>query len=48
VGQLLQRIDEVTLDDVRDVAADLLGRPQSLAVIGPFDDAGRFVRALAS
>jgi predicted Zn-dependent peptidase len=48
VGQLLQRIDAVTLDDVREVAADLLGRPQSLAVIGPFDDAGRFVRALAS
>jgi len=48
VGQLLQRIDAVTLDDVQDVAADLLRRPQSLAVIGPFDDAGRFVRALAS
>ncbi|HSK56839.1 MAG TPA: pitrilysin family protein [Jiangellales bacterium] len=48
VGQLLQRIDAVTLDDVRAVAADLLGRPHSLAVIGPFDDTGRFDRALAS
>ncbi|HSK26311.1 MAG TPA: pitrilysin family protein [Jiangellales bacterium] len=48
VGELLRRIDAVTLDDVRAVAADLLGRQPSLAVIGPFDDASRFDRAVAS
>ena len=38
VSDVLARIDEVTLDDVRDVARDLLGAPLSLAAIGPFDD----------
>ena len=28
----------MTLDDVRDVAADLLAAPPTLAVIGPFDE----------
>ncbi|MFL6139122.1 MAG: M16 family metallopeptidase [Frankiaceae bacterium] len=37
VDELLRRIDAVTLDDVREVAADVLRRPLSLAVIGPFD-----------
>jgi predicted Zn-dependent peptidase len=37
VDELLARIDAVTLDDVRAVAADVLRRPLSLAVIGPFD-----------
>jgi predicted Zn-dependent peptidase len=38
VDELLARVDAVTVDDVRAVAADLLGRPMSLAVVGPFDD----------
>jgi len=39
VDELLTRVDAVTPDDVRAVAADLLNRPMSLAVIGPFDEA---------
>ncbi len=37
VDELLDRIDAVTLDDVRAVAADVLGAAPSLAVIGPFE-----------
>jgi predicted Zn-dependent peptidase len=38
VDDVLQRVDAVTPDAVREVAADLLAREMSLAVIGPFDD----------
>jgi predicted Zn-dependent peptidase len=38
VDDLLTRIDGVTAEQVRAVAADLLVRPMSLAVIGPFAD----------
>jgi predicted Zn-dependent peptidase len=36
--QVLAAIDAVTPDDVRAVAADVLTRPLSLAVVGPFPD----------
>jgi predicted Zn-dependent peptidase len=36
VDQLLARIDAVTPRDVAEVAAELLGRPRCLAVVGPF------------
>ncbi len=38
VDELLGRIDAVTPDDVREVARDVLRRPQALALIGPFDE----------
>jgi predicted Zn-dependent peptidase len=38
VDELLARIEGVTPDDVRDVAADVLRRPLSLGIIGPFPD----------
>ncbi len=38
VDDLLARVDAVTVDDVRAVAADLLSSPMSLAVVGPFAD----------
>jgi predicted Zn-dependent peptidase len=38
VDEVLARVDAITLDDVAAVAADLLARPQTLAVIGPFND----------
>ncbi len=38
VDDVLRRIDAVTPETVREVAAELLVRPMSLAVIGPFDD----------
>ncbi len=38
VDELIGCIDAVTPDDVRAVAADLLGQPLSLGVIGPFPD----------
>ncbi|WBB72224.1 pitrilysin family protein [Micromonospora sp. WMMD1128] len=37
VDELLARVDAVTLADVNALAAELLGRPMSLAVVGPFD-----------
>jgi predicted Zn-dependent peptidase len=39
VDDLLGRVDRVTLDEVNELAADLLSRPMSLAVVGPFDEA---------
>ena len=38
LDETLARINAVTADDVRDLAADLAGRPRSLAVVGPFDE----------
>jgi predicted Zn-dependent peptidase len=37
VDETLERIDAVTLDDARRVAARVLARPMTLAVIGPFE-----------
>jgi predicted Zn-dependent peptidase len=38
LDESLARIDAVTADEVRAVAADLASRPRSLAVVGPFDE----------
>jgi predicted Zn-dependent peptidase len=37
VDDLLARIEAVTLDDVNEVAVQLLDQPMSLAVVGPFE-----------
>ncbi|MEV0327318.1 pitrilysin family protein [Micromonospora echinospora] len=37
VDELLSRVDAVTVDEVNSLAAELLSRPMSLAVVGPFD-----------
>jgi predicted TPR repeat methyltransferase len=47
VDELLALIDGVTLDDIRDVAAAVLATTPTLAVVGPFDDPGRFEAAVA-
>ncbi len=47
VDEVLARIDGVTLDEVREVAKAILARPKALAVVGPYDDADLFVRAIA-
>ena len=38
VDQILARVDAVTSDDIRNLAAELLVRPMALAVVGPFGD----------
>ncbi|PGH46632.1 Predicted Zn-dependent peptidase [Micromonospora sediminicola] len=43
VDELLARVDAVSLADVNELAAELLARPMSLAVVGPFDE-GAFTR----
>jgi predicted Zn-dependent peptidase len=46
--ELLAKIDAVTAEDVQRVAQDLIAHEKlHLAVIGPFDDQDRFVKALA-
>jgi predicted Zn-dependent peptidase len=47
LDEVLARIDAVTLDDVNELAAEFLGHLPSLAVVGPFDDTGRFSAAVA-
>jgi predicted Zn-dependent peptidase len=39
VDELLVRVDAVTPEEVRRVAAELLDQPMTLAVVGPFDEA---------
>ncbi|MEU4241553.1 pitrilysin family protein [Actinoplanes sp. NPDC026619] len=39
VDDLLGRVDAVTKEEVDAIAAELLGQPMSLAVVGPFDEA---------
>jgi predicted Zn-dependent peptidase len=47
--ELLRRLDEVTAEDVRRVARDLLdGTRLYLALVGPFDDPERFEKLLAA
>ncbi|WP_130508721.1 M16 family metallopeptidase [Krasilnikovia cinnamomea] len=38
VSELLARVDAVTLDEINELAVELLSRPMSLAVVGPFDE----------
>jgi predicted Zn-dependent peptidase len=47
VNAILARIEAVSLDDVRAVAADVLGAAPTLAVIGPFDPGRDFSAAVA-
>jgi predicted Zn-dependent peptidase len=42
IDALLGRVDAVTADDIRTVAAELLTAPATLAVIGPFDETTTF------
>ncbi len=48
LDEILNRIEAVTLDDVRDVASDVLDVPPTLALIGPFDAERDFSGAVAS
>jgi len=47
IDDILSRIDAVTLDDVSEVASDLLDVAPALAVIGPFDGNRDFSAAVA-
>jgi predicted Zn-dependent peptidase len=47
VEEILAAIESVTHDQVLSVAADVLGLPKALAVVGPFDDPDAFAAALA-
>jgi predicted Zn-dependent peptidase len=42
IGQLLERVDAVTGDDIRNLAREVLDTEPSLAVIGPFRESTRF------
>jgi predicted Zn-dependent peptidase len=46
VDELLTAIEAVTHDDVRRVAGEILTRPKTLAVVGPFDNPDAFAGAL--
>src|SRR5580658_2731594 len=46
VDGILAEIEAVTHDQVRAVAAEVLGLPKALAVVGPFDEQDAFDRAL--
>ncbi len=46
VAETLASIEAVTQDEVRQVAAEVLGQPKALAVVGPFDDDSAFTAVL--
>jgi predicted Zn-dependent peptidase len=46
VEEILAAIEAVSHDDVREIAAAILGQPKALAVVGPFDDEGPFAAAI--
>jgi predicted Zn-dependent peptidase len=46
VDELLAAIEDVTHDDIRAVAGEILTRPKTLAVVGPFDNPDAFSGAL--
>ena len=35
IDEVMARIDSVTLDQVRDIAAEVFSKPEILAVVGP-------------
>jgi predicted Zn-dependent peptidase len=47
VDELIAAIDAVTHDDIRAIAEEVLTRPKTLAVVGPFDDPGAFSGTVA-
>jgi predicted Zn-dependent peptidase len=47
VDEILTEIAAVTHDQVRQIAAEVLGLPKALAIVGPFDDDEAFSAALA-
>lgn len=47
IGEVISAIDAVTVDDVREVAAELLNGPRTLAVVGPFEEGRDFSAAVA-
>lgn len=44
IDEVIQRIEAVTLEEVRAVAADVFGRPELLAVVGPGEGAAEPIR----
>ena len=48
VDEILARIESVNHDEVREIAAAVLGQAMALAVVGPFDDDEAFSAAMAS
>ena len=48
VDEILASIGGVTHDEVREVAAAVLARPKTLAVVGPFDDRESFESIIAA
>jgi predicted Zn-dependent peptidase len=46
VSEVLARVDAVSLQDVRELAAETLAAAPALAVVGPFDDVSRFEAAI--
>ena len=45
---VIEGINAVTLDDVARVAQDIIGGRLYLALVGPFDDPGRFEQIIAA
>nr|WP_323746605.1 pitrilysin family protein [Catenulispora pinisilvae] len=46
IEELLERVESVTIEDVKEVAEEFLRQPQAVAVIGDYEDASSFEGAL--
>ena len=45
--EILNRIDRVTPEDIRQIASALLPKPSTLAIVGPFKNAAKFEKVIA-
>jgi predicted Zn-dependent peptidase len=41
LDEVIRRVDAVTVDDVHVLAKELFSQPETLAVVGPFEDASQ-------
>jgi predicted Zn-dependent peptidase len=45
--EILRKIDIVTPEEIRAIASDLLPKPSTLAIVGPFKSATKFEKVIA-
>ena len=45
--EILEKIDDVTPDEVKVIASTILRRPSTLALVGPFKSASKFERVIS-
>jgi predicted Zn-dependent peptidase len=45
--EILRRVSAVTPEEIRQIASDLLPKPSTLAIVGPFKSSTKFEKVIA-